>query len=168
MSKKDRLMHWGSKPGLTCLPEHIEYDGQTRTLNLSYTNVDMIPLGLKGVEIVQSNQFFAYVAPDFKGEIRIKNITGDCKRMTRREIDYAKEAYIQDREYVESERFENGHLCVLPAGMHFSYEKFQARLDLTRTTIMRKPNIYGVKVIMPGRCFGRERFFFEYQNIHTQ
>lgn len=168
MSKKDRLIHWGAKSGLTRLPDGVEYDGMTGTLDLSRTNVDMIPLGLKGVSIVKMTQSLAYVAPDFQGEIWLRNTNGEYKKMTRREIEYAKDAYIQDRQYVESERFENNQLCVLPIGMHFSYNNSQAQLDLSRTAVSRRPDIYGIKIIMPGRCFGRERFFFEQQNIHTR
>ena len=139
----------------------IEYLKYSKTLDLSGMNYfDMIPAGLKGVEIVQIKyeneaDFPYFIAPDFMGEIGYYDSKDEWINMPTDLIMKAKQNYIKYRHQVESfRRFEHGLYPsgVLPNNMHFSRRDGKCFLDLRKTSIEEAPFILGVdEVILPSR-----------------
>ena len=155
MTKNTEFSGWGFDEKLTRLPDGIRY--YKGTLDLSRTSgVDMIPTGLMGVRCVKMGleeiNFPNFVAPDYMGDIQCEIPVGAWFSMSDEAIEKAKKNYIKYRKFAESARRPMGGLrpcCVLPVNMCFYEKDGKTFLDLTRTTITEKPEIYGVEVIMP-------------------
>ena len=139
----------------------IEYFRSLKLLDLSEAcDIDMIPRGLKGVDIIQikhedENDFPRFIAPDFMGKIGYRTPDEKWHSMPKDLILKAKQNYIKYRKLVEASRHpENGlyPVCVLPTNMSFVERGKNVYLDLSRTKIAEKPFIFGVTdVIMPSR-----------------
>ena len=125
---------WDKKDKITELPQGIEYSRDTQELNLTYTNVDMIPRGLKGVKGVKMLKVPTYIASDFSGDVYVSKGSGTFEKLSPIEIYKAKFSYMQDSGFVESLRYAGVaslELAVLPSNMRFYEKNGKAYLDLS-------------------------------------
>ena len=130
------------------------FDTTSSWLDLSSTRVDMVPAGLKGVEVVVFNNKPLYIAPDYEGLVMVPGGMAGVTDMQEEDIEAAKERYKANQEMVEKPRYveeEDGSLslCSLPKNMHLILKNYSGSyLDLTETDVIEKQNLEGFKDII--------------------
>lgn len=157
---------------LTELPMGMGYFSDTKELDLTATNVDVIPKKLNGVDIIKVSRIPTYISPDFYGSLYVSKGSGTYEKVIPIQICKSKFTYMQNLDFVESIRYTDAgvlEVISLPPNMSFYEKNGKTYLDLSKTTIEKLPIIDGVdQVIMPVDRFRRylPRILYPKTKVH--
>lgn len=138
----------------------VPYKKMRGTLDLTRTNVCVIPEGLSGVDyVIMKESQLSYVAPDYKGDIFLRymdptkrdtpvgyrSVTGDELRQLRRAYEQTKAA---SPLYFECSHLQDGKETILPADLRF--DRGRKVLNAHRTTLLDHTPVEGIaETLMP-------------------
>ena len=162
------IIGWNFKNKSDGIPpySHVRKTSFGLCWDLSSTDVDMVPRGLKGIDMVilpePKSPFF--IAPDFQGIVGYLNDKLTVTVYDQIEVMAAKKHYIKYKNYVESPRciqrkssfgaFRTySSECVLPNNISFYQKEGKVILDISKTKTDRVPQVYGVDemIILPAK-----------------
>ena len=133
------------------------YSDKFKTLDLSRSDINIIPAGLKGVDVILLRGKPVAVAPDFKGQIKYGWGVCNFLLLTNTEIKKAKIIYKKYERFCETphtgiENSPHSDYYNLPKNMHFVTVGNRSFLDLRKCNVQLRNrsdmNIIGIKAIL--------------------
>ena len=124
------------------------YFRKDRTLDLSRSCINIVPAGLKGVDIIQLPTKPIAIAPDFKGRVKYKNCAFSFFTLTEEETKEAKRVYKKHKRFCETPHNWAGsslhtNYLNMPKNMHFITVGQRTFLDLRRCNVqVKRENLY--------------------------